>query len=303
MERLSSLIGILALAVSLAPLKGQELQPRAYVVSPVGVNVFVAGYSYSQGDVVFDPTLPIEDVGAKINISSLTFGRTLNVFGRSGQATLTLPYVWGSMDGIYIGVPTGITRSGIADLRARFAVNLVGAPAMNLGKFAKYKQKTNVGLSFTLAAPSGQYDSAKLINIGSNRWSFKPEAGVSQAVGNWLIDVYAGVWFFTDNKNFNSGLVRSQKPIGSLQFHFSRTLKPGMWLAFNANFYTGGRTEVDGVPNSDLQKTSRLGATFALPLARRHSLKVVAHTGAYSRIGADFNVFSVGYQYVWGGGF
>ena len=37
--------------------------------------------------------------------------------------------------------------------------------------------------ALTWIIPAGQYDRTKLVNLGANRWSFKPEAGISRAAG------------------------------------------------------------------------------------------------------------------------
>ena len=144
-------------------------------------------------------------------------------------------------------------------------------------------------------------DPNKLINIGSNRWAFKPELGLSHATGRWILDFYAGAWLFTANNNFR-GQVREQKPIGTTQFHLSYNLRRRLWVGFDANFFVGGRTSVDGVRRLDLQRNSRVGTTVSVPLSRRQSVKVALSTGAFTTIGADFNAFAIGYQYLWGAG-
>lgn len=53
-------------------------------------------------------------------------------------------------------------------------------------------------------APTGQYDPTVLIKWGTNRWAFKPEIGYSQRWDHWVLDGYAGVWFFTTNPEFFS---------------------------------------------------------------------------------------------------
>jgi hypothetical protein len=150
--------------------------------------------------------------------------------------------------------------SGPADFMVRAALNLYGAPAMSMREFAAYRQRTNVGVSLTLVAPLGRYASRKLINIGNNRWGFKPEIGLSRASGKWTIETYGGVWLFTANKDFLGHHVREQRPVASAQFHVEYTTRRGMWIAANANLYSGGRTVVDGTLNTDLQRNSRVGA-------------------------------------------
>lgn len=293
--------GILV-AASALPLAGQELEPGAYSVSPVGVNFLVATYNFSGGDLTFDPALPIEDAEATIHTTVFAYVRSVNVFGRSGNVAIVAPYSVGHLEGLYIGEFTEVDRAGFRDPSVRLAFNLYGAPAMNLKAFASYRQRTNIGVSLVAALPLGEYDKAKLINLGSNRFSFKPEVGLSRAFGKWTLELYGGVWFFTDNEDFYGGKTREQAPLGSTQIHVIYTFKPRLWLAVDANFYSGGQTKVDGRLNLDFQKNSRTGATFSFPLGPRQSVKLALSRGAYTTIGADFTSFVAAYQYLWGSG-
>ena len=47
-------------------LSAQDLDPRAYARVPVDATVFIAGFNYTYGGVVLDPTLPIKDLKAKV---------------------------------------------------------------------------------------------------------------------------------------------------------------------------------------------------------------------------------------------
>ena len=152
-----------------------------------------------------------------------------------------------------------------------------------------------------MAAPLGQYYPARLINTGSNRWSFKPELGVSRPIGRWTFEFAVGVWLFTSNRNY-LGTTRTQKPIGAGQIHVVYTFRPRLWASFNANFFSGGRTTVGGLLRADLQRNSRLGATISIPLTKRQSLKAAYSAGAYTTIGADYRSISLAYQYFRGGG-
>ena len=289
------------LALSL-PSVGQELEPAAYKVVPINMNLFQVGYILAVGDVNFTPALPAEDVEATISSMTVMYGRTLSLFGRSANFGIVAPYSVGHLEGLYIGEFTEVDRSGLRDPMVRLSVNLYGGPAMGLKEFSSYKPKTNVGASIRILAPLGQYDSTKVINLGSNRWSFKPEIGITRALGKWSLEFYAGVWLFTDNTDFLGGQTREQDPIGSFQFHTLYTFKPGMWLALNLNYYNGGTTKVDGLKNLDLQQNSRAGLTFMLPLNRQSSLRFAYSRGARTTIGAAFDAIAVGYSYVWGGG-
>jgi hypothetical protein len=286
-----------------SPVAAQELEPGAYSVSPVGMNFVNAAYSFNSGDVAFEPSVPIEQAHARINTLALNAGRAIGVAGRSGTFLVALPIVVGHAQGLVGGVFQVADRRGIGDLRVRLGVNLYGAPAMTLKELAQSRRRTTFGTSLTVVVPVGQYDPQKLINLGTNRWSFKPELAVTHNTGtSWLFEAYGGVWLFTNNNDFYGGVVREQEPIGSVQFHVRYTVKPGLWVSLNSNFYYGGRTTLDGHLNVDLQKNSRLGGTLSLPLSRHDSLRVAVSRGAYTTIGADFTSLSVAYSHFWGGG-
>jgi hypothetical protein len=151
----------------------------------------------------------------------------------------------------------------------------------------------------TVAPPGGQYTSDHLINFGTNRWAFKPEIGYSSIQGKWIFEAAAGVWIFTTNTDAPGGVTRRQDPIGNVQGHLTYNFKPGLWLALSANYFTGGQTFIDGVEMDDLQKNSRIGLTLSLPAGRGKSVKLAAHTGAVTSIGADFDIATVAYQILW----
>jgi hypothetical protein len=292
------LLGSLGLTWRVA---GQQLEPRAYSVSPVGTNIVVLGYGRSTGDLAFDPSLPITDASATINAASAGYFRSIDFLGRSANISVALPYIWGNLQGNVAGQFQQVRRSGLGDPLLRFAINLHGAKAMDLKQFAAYRQKTIIGASVVVVAPLGQYDPAKAINLGGNRWAFKPEIGISRAVRRVYLDLYLGAWLYTANSKF-LGRTRTQAPIAASQFHLSYNVRPKIWVAFDANFYTGGRTSANGIRDDDYQRNSRVGGTLSYRLDRRQSLKFAYSRGAVTNIGANFQSFSVAYQYLWGRG-
>ena len=277
----------------------QELVPAAYTPAPYGINFLSVAAVYNSGDLAFDPAGPIEDASAKIFASTLGYARTLNVAGRSANLGVIVPYVLGDLEGIYLGEQAYAERSGLGDLGFRCAVNLLGAPAMSPKEFSTYRARTLIGASLVVKAPTGQYDSSKLINIGANRWAFKPEVGVVHVMGRWALDAYIGGWFFTDDTDFFGGMTREQDPMISTQFHVRYLIKPGLWAAIDGNFWRGGQTTVGGTVNDDKQHNSRVGATVSMRLGRSSSLRFAASRGAITRIGGDFSSIGVSYGYSW----
>jgi len=293
----ATLVAASALCLFGANAAAQELEPGAYTVSPVGVNLLNAGYTFNSGDVNFDPSLPVEDAHATINTLALSLGRSISAFGRSATVLASLPIVGGNVTGVYLGQFTAIDRTGLGDVRLRLGVNLFGAPALTMADFAKTPPpRNNISAGLTVGVPTGQYDPARIINLGSHRWSFKPEAAFIRTTGQWLFEFYLGVWLFTANDDFAGGHVRTQDAMLSSQFNARYTFKPGLWLSGNANFYRGGRTNVDGRPDVYFLTNSRVGVTMTMPLSPRSSFRVAVSDGAYTTVGADFLGVSVSFQ-------
>jgi hypothetical protein len=280
---------------------GQDLEPRAYSAAPTGTHFLVLGLAYSYGDVLLDRSIPATDVTAKLGLAAFGYASTHNLAGRTASLAVTLPYAWGKMSGLIGEDLQTATRSGIGDIRIRAAVNLLGGRALTPREFAQRKPVPALGASLTVAAPVGQYYPDKLVNIGTNRWAFKPELGFSLPAGKWIFDLAASVWLFTDNTDFYGGQLRSQAALWAGQAHVSYTFRPGLWLAGDATYYTGGRTSVDGVVKDDKQANSRAGLTLSLPIGRAYSLKFSGSTGMVIRIGGKFTVFAVAFQYRWFG--
>src|SRR6267142_684921 len=226
----------------------QELEPRAYSNAPVGTTFAIAGYTRLSGPVLPSPSITAIDIDARVNVYTLGYARFPDLFGRTASFTLVVPYAEANLHGS-VGEQSGsIHRSGIGDLNLRGAINLFGHPALSPQEFVKRRDALSGGASLSIQAPTGQYDSARLINIGTDRWAFKPDVGLSYPFGNWFTEAAAGVWFFTDNDDFFGGHRRSQESLNVYQLHAGYQFRPGMWLAADYGRYIGGRTSVDGAP-------------------------------------------------------
>jgi hypothetical protein len=115
----------------------------------------------------------------------------------------------------------------------------------------------------------------------------------------WFIDLYAGVWLFTNNNSFYPGTsLRSQDPLIALQTHISYNFNPLMWAAVDITYYTGGQSSVNDVYNDDRQNNSRLGLTFNFPVSKQNAIKIAYSTGAIIRFGANFSTISIAWQMV-----
>jgi len=215
-KTLTILAASAVLALASWAVRAQEIEPRAYSPSPVGLNFLTLSMTRSSGGVAVDPTLPIDDVDATINTANVGYQRTFALLGRTASAGLTLPYAWGEVSGDVFEERQSVTRSGLADARLRFAVSLYGGPAVSRQEFAAQTRSTQIGASVLVVAPTGEYDSSKLINLGSNCWAAKPEIGWYQPLGQWTFKLAAGMWIFGDNPDFYGGVRREQEPVTSV---------------------------------------------------------------------------------------
>ena len=279
-----------------------DIEPRAYVNTPVGVNFLILGYVYSDGGLSTAGSSPLKDAQLTIHSEVLAYARSLDVWGKSGKFDVILPYSELSGNATVAGQPRERNVSGLNDPRFRFSVNFYGAPALSVKEFANYQQDLIIGASVQVSAPLGQYDKDKLVNIGNNRWFVKPDIGISKAWGGLSLELSTGVYFFSKNDDFFGGKTLEQDPIFTAQAHVTYILGRGIWAALSFNHDYGGRTTVNGVKGDDLQQNSRVGLTLALPVNRNNSIKLYGNTGTHTSTGTDFDMVGIVWQFRWGAG-
>lgn len=291
-------LSLLALVSWSTVVRAQDLVPGAYTPAPIGFNILNITGGFSYGDIAFDPSLPIEDAHSTVGAMGIGIGRTLNIGGRFANIGVGIPLVIGHVEGLVLDQFQEASRRGQGDLGVRVAVNLYGAPAMTRQQFAAYRATTIVGVSLGVGAPVGQYDSTKYVNLGTNRWSFRPELGIMRTRGRWTFEGDIGAVFFSDNTNYVNDATRAQAPIVGLQGHLIHTFRPGFWVAADGNYWRGGRLTINGDRTPSEQENSRIGATLAYPV-RRHQLRFSYSFGAYTTIGGDFHALGMSYNYAW----
>lgn len=287
---------------TLAVAQAQEIEPRAYSNAPLGMNFVIAGYAYTQGAVPFDASLPVKNAQLKTSNAVLAYARVFDVWGQSGKFDAIVPYTGLSGTAEVAGQPFERNVTGFADPRFRLSVNLYGAPALTLREFRNFEQDLIIGASLQVSMPASQYDSSRVVNIGTNRWSFRPEVGISKAVGPWTLEFQAAATLFTDNRDFYGGHTRSQDPIYSLQGHVIYGFRSGVWASLDATTFAGGRTTLNGVRGDDRQQNWRVGGTLAFPVDVRHSIKIYASSGVSARTDNNYDLIGIAWQYRWGGG-
>ena len=284
------------------PTLAQEIEPRTYSNAPIGVNFLIAGYAYSQGSPPTDPSLPITDSELESSNVIVGYARVLDLWGRSGKFDASMPWTWLSGTAQLDGEQFTRDIAGNGNPAFRLSVNLYGAPALTREQFATYEQDLIVGASLQVLAPWSQYDPSRVVNIGTNRWSFKPEVGLSKAIGRWTLEATAAVTLYTDNDEYLEDNTRSQDPLYSLQAHTIYGFGSGVWASLDATWFAGGRTTINDTHNADLQQNWRVGATLTVPVNARNSVKLYASSGISARTGNNYDLLGVAWQYRWGSG-
>jgi len=77
-----SMLAAAALGLVCVPEAGaQTMEPLSYTNVPIGLNFLIVGTTHQWGSVLVDPTLPVEDVKASVNTSTLAYMRVFDFWG------------------------------------------------------------------------------------------------------------------------------------------------------------------------------------------------------------------------------
>lgn len=284
-----------------APAAAQSLDPRSFVNTPVGINFLTAAYGYSNGNVLFDASVALENADLTVQGPTGGYALALDLDGLSGKFDAALG--WACADGTadFNGAPVSRHVCGLTDPTAHISVNFIGAPALTRRQYPTYKQNILVGAGLRVTAPLGQYDPSRLVNIGTNRWSVKADVGLSKAAGRLTLELLGSATFFTTNNDFLDGQSQSQAPLYAGQVNVIYTFRSGIWGGIGGLLYGGGATRVNSGPSRARQENTRTGATLVFPVGRSNSFKVYWTTGVTTRTGTDFDTFVVSWVHLWGG--
>ncbi len=226
MTRLALLLFILLLPA--AGVLGQALEPRLYSNAPVGMNFLIGGYAFSEGGAITDPSVAVEGGEFQVHSPFMAYAHSFGLWGKSAKFDVVVPYSFLSGTATVDGLSASRKVEGFADPSFRVSMNFLGAPARSLAEFKEYQQNWVFGGSLQTFAPFGRYDSSRVVNIGTHRWTVKPELGLTETLGPVILEVAGAISFYTDNDDFQ-GRTRKQEPIYSVQGHVVYAFKNGIW--------------------------------------------------------------------------
>jgi len=296
-------VGLLVLVTS-GLCAAEEIEPRRWSHLPINTNYYAAGYAFTRADISLDPVLQIEDGKMRMNSWLAKYIRTFELLHKSARIDVTQAYQEGRWTGRLEGAERKVKRSGFTDTLLRFAVNLYGAPPLEREEFAAYRASTHaetiVGAGFSVQFPTGEYFDDKLINLGTNRFTFRPQVGIVRTQGNWSLELTTFVALHTDNDDFFGGRTLEQNPLYVVHCHLVRTFRPGLWGGLSLSHEYGAESTIDGEERDDRKQNVVWVANFGFPLTRRLALKA-SYIGSRTQesIGNDSDSFAFGLSTSW----
>lgn len=298
-------IGItLFFATATLPAFSQDIEPRRWSHLPIGANFAGAAYAYTTGEITLNPVLRIDDGEFDLQTVAIKYIRSFEFLGKSARIDLMQLYQSGTWSGLLDGVPTSVDRDGWSDTAIRFAVNLYGAPPLAGKEFAEYRAaadcETIVGAGLVAQLPTGEYLEDKLINLGSNRYTFTPQFGVVHNRGHWSMELSSSASFATDNDDFFNGKTLEEDCYFIGQGHLIYTYLPGLWISASTGYGYGGQSTIDGKSTGDRQGNFGWGLAMGIPVNRIMGFKL-AYVGTHTleKTGADTDTFSIALSVMW----
>ena len=286
---------LLAFLVAFAAVtvRAQDLDPRNYSNTPIGLNFLSATVTQ------------LRSPSYRLTSEVLGYTHIFDIAGQSAKLSLLLPYAELSAGASPLrppAPPVSASLDGMADPLLRLSVNLFGAPALSVDEFRNYRQDLIIGASLAVSVPWGGYDSRRLMNIGANRWYFRPGLGASKAFGPLRLELDGTVTIFEENSGFLGARTLSQRPIYSAAGHIVYSFQNGAWAALDAAFYGGGERSIDGQWQRDGTQSWRAGVVAVLPVDTHNSIKLYGSDGVFKRTGNDYSLWGAVWQYRWGAG-
>jgi hypothetical protein len=235
--------------------EAQEVEIRRWNQLPIDQNFGVLSFAYTSGEIATDPTLQIKNARVELETALVGYIRSFALFDKTARFELRQAFQDGMWSGNIGGVATHAERHGMNDTVARVAVNLIGGPPLSGNAFvehrARVREETILGAAVAVSLPTGQYDPDKLINLGSNRFSFRPQLGLQHRQNDWVFEMTGTAFIFTANHNFFGGTRRTQEPLFSVDASVEYDFEQGAWISAGAGVASGGRSSIDGITKND----------------------------------------------------
>ena len=281
-----------------------EMEPRLWSYLPMDINFGGVAYAYTSADIAFDPVLKLENVEMDLNTWAAKYIRTFELFGKAARVDFTQGYQEAKWQGLLDGAPATLNREGFADTFVRVATNLYGAPALKAKDYRDYQiahdAETVIGVGMVIRLPTGHYLDDKLLNLGENRFVFRPQIGLSHQQGNWTSEITSEVSFYTENDEFFDGNKLKQKPLYIIHGHINYSFRPGLWVGASVGYDYGGETKLNGENKDDKKQEVGWGLSAAYPLSQVLGIKFTyINTRTRESTGLDTDNYLASLTYMW----
>jgi len=296
------LLACLAFAFLYTPHRAsaQFTDARAYDNTPVGTNQLELSYAYVHANASLDPSLIIAGASLNVNQGIIDYTYYFGLFHRLAWVEAGVPLA--GLSGSVAGTSVHGSTNGAGDSSYQLAILLKGGPALTVEQFENYKPVTSLGLSLTITAPTGSYQPNKILNWGSDRWSFKPEVALDHPFGadqKWEFDIYGNVYFYTDNTSYRGKEVLRQQALPGVEGHISYSFNDRVWLSLDTRYSFRAMTFLNGVSQNNAQQNIILGSELNISLSSQNSLTLEFAKAIVHQNGPAATGFSVKYDYTW----
>jgi len=282
----------------------QEVEIRRWNQLPVDQNFAVFSYARTSGEISVDPALGVEDATVDVDTWVLGYIRTFGMFDKTARAEVRQSFQDGTWSGLLRGAPKSVEREGPNDTVFRLAVNLIGGPPLSGKAYADWRasvsEETILGVALAVSVPTGEYFSDRLINLGGNRYSLRPQLGLQHRDGPWVIEATGTAFLFGENDDFFGGQRLTQKPLFSLDGSIEYDFGPGVWLSAGGAIAAGGRSAINGVEKNDERLDVGWLVSGGVPLTRALTFRAsYIGTQNLNDFGLAAHTVSIGLQTSW----
>ncbi|MEH6452321.1 MAG: transporter [Psychromonas sp.] len=285
-------------------ISSMELEPRQWSHLPIDTNFGGLAYSYTDAYVGLDPVLNLADVSMELTTWGVKYIRTFELFDKTARLDFTQAYQEAEWNGKLNGSPATSKSSGLSDGFVRFAINLLGSPPLEGEDYRAYRaskrDNTVIGVGMVVRLPNGNYEESRLLNLGGNRFVFRPQVGISHLSGNWTTELTTEVALYGDNDNFFNGNTLEQDPFFIVHGHLIYTFRPGLWLSLSAGYDIGAESSINGVKKDDKKQNAGWRISAAYPISRNVGVNFFyTKTQSKEVTGTDIDNFVVNFSYMW----
>jgi hypothetical protein len=264
------------LALALAPgARAQDDGPRVYQLAPKDAQAFTGFYVAKRGNEGPEPGEVFAGTETKNDILVLRYARTFSLAGRQFAPFMIVP-----TGAVRSSGPAGsFESSGLGDIQIGGVLGVLGSPALTPEAYAAFRPGFTTGLLARAYFPTGDYSSARPVNLGANIFTVQLGLPTTVMLGRSFrdpsltaLELLPTVNLYTRNDDPFRAREVSKAPLFSVESHLTHNFGRARWASFDVLFRSGAETTTDGVADHNRTEGWSAGGSGALVLPRRISL-------------------------------